>query len=119
VVPRSLLVVIALAAAASWAWRSHVSANDGELLAQRVQPGDIRMLSSETCGWCTAARRWMRSEGVAFEECFIERDAQCAADYQARGDQGTPTLIVRGHTVVGFDRERLIELVSGEAPPRR
>jgi len=110
--PRSLLVVIALAAAASWAWRGHVSAEDGELLAQKVKPGDIRMISSETCGWCTAARRWMQEEGVAFNECFIERDEQCMADYRAQGGMGTPTLIVRGHTVLGFDRARIIEIVK-------
>jgi glutaredoxin len=110
--PRSLLVVIALAAAASWAWRSHVKAQDGELLAQRVQPGDIRMISSETCGWCTAARRWMQDEGIAFDECFIERDAQCRADYAALGGQGTPTLIVRGQKVLGFDRAQIIEILK-------
>ena len=110
--PRSLLVVIALAAAGSWAWRSHVAAEDGELLARRVKPGDIRMISSETCGWCTAARRWMRQEGIAFDECFIERDAACRADYQARGGLGTPTLVVRGQTVLGFDRARIIEILK-------
>jgi glutaredoxin len=110
--PRSLLVVIALAAAASWGWRNHVSAEDGELLAQRVKPGDIRMISSQTCGWCTAARRWIKSEGIAFDECFIERDEQCMADYQARGGMGTPTLIVRGQQVLGFDRARIIEIVQ-------
>jgi glutaredoxin len=116
--PLSLIVVITVASLAAWAWRGHVAAADGELLAAHVRPGDIRMLSSETCGWCTAARGWMRSEGVPFDECFIERDAQCAADYQARGARGTPTLVVRGQTVVGFDRERVIELVSGAAPRR-
>lgn len=116
--PWSLFAVVAVTWLASSVWRSHLAAQDGELLSRRVQPGDIRMLSSETCGWCTAARRWMRSEGVAFSECFIERDAQCAADYQARGGLGTPTLVVRGQTVVGFDRERVIELVSGAAPRR-
>ncbi len=110
--PRALLVVIALVAAASWAWRSHVKSQDGELLAQRVNPGDIRMISSETCGWCTAARRWMQDEGIAFDECFIERDAQCRADYQALGGMGTPTLIVRGQTVMGFDRARIIEILQ-------
>lgn len=110
--PTSLLVVIAVTAAAAWAWRSHVAAADGELLAQRVKPGDIRMISSETCGWCTAARRWMRSEGVPFEECFIEREARCLADYQALGGQGTPTLVVRGQLVRGFDRARIIEILK-------
>lgn len=109
---RSLLVVIALTAAASWAWRSHVAAEDGKLLAERVKPGDIRMISSETCGWCTAARRWMTSEGIPFSECFIEKDAQCDADFRARGGSGTPTLVVRGQTVVGFDRARIIELLK-------
>lgn len=110
--PLSLIVVVAVAAAASWAWRSHVKAADGELLAQRVKPGDIRMISSETCGWCTAARRWMQAEGIPFQECFIERDAQCRADYQALGGMGTPTLVVRGQTVLGFDRARIIEIVQ-------
>ncbi len=110
--PRSLIVVIALTAAASWAWRSHVKSEDGEFLAARVQPGDIRMISSETCGWCTAARRWMQDEGIAFSECFVERDSQCLADFQALGGAGTPTLVVRGQRVVGFDRARIIEILK-------
>ncbi|MEO6279080.1 glutaredoxin family protein [Roseateles sp.] len=110
--PLSLLVVVGLTALASWAWRGHVAAQDGELLAQRAKPGDIRMISSETCGWCTAARRWMTQQHVPFSECFIERDAQCLADYQALGAAGTPTLIVRGQRVIGFDRARLLQILQ-------
>ena len=110
--PRSLLVVIALTVAASWAWRSHVASQDGELLAGRVKPGDIRMISSETCPYCLAARRWMTAQQVPFSECFIERDAQCLADYQALGAAGTPTLVVRGQRVIGFDRARLLEILK-------
>ena len=117
--PLSLLAVIGITALASWAWRSHVAAADGELLAQRVKPGDIRMISSETCGWCTAARRWMQGEGVPFSECFIERDAQCLADYQALGGMGTPTLIVRGQKVLGFDRARILEILEQAEPNRQ
>lgn len=108
----SLFVVIAITWLASSAWRGHVAGKDGELLAERVQPGDIHMISSETCGWCTAARRWMKGEGVPFSECFIEKDAQCEADFRARGGMGTPTLVVRGQTVVGFDRARILEIVK-------
>lgn len=113
--PLSLIVIIVLAATASWAWRSHVAAADGERLAQRVKPGDIRMISSETCGWCTAARRWMTEQRVPFDECFIERDAQCAADYRALGGMGTPTLLVRGQRVLGFDRQRILALLGEPA----
>ena len=109
--PRSLLVVIAVAAVASWAWRGHVGAADGEALKPHVRPGDIRMISSETCGWCVAARRWLTQQAIPFQECFIERDAQCRADYQALGAAGTPTLLVRGQRVIGFDRARLREIL--------
>ena len=116
--PLSLFVVIAVAWASFWAWRQHVAAADGTALAGLARPGDIRMLSSETCPYCVAARRWMTQQGVPFSECLIERDAQCLAAYQALGAVGTPTLVVRGQRVVGFDRARLIELLSG-APPSR
>ncbi|MFG6433070.1 glutaredoxin family protein [Roseateles sp. LYH14W] len=117
--PLSLFVVVGLTALASWAWRSHVAAEDGQLLAQRAKPGDIRMISSETCGWCTVARRWMTQQRVPFTECFIERDAQCLADYQALGGRGTPTLVVRGQTVTGFDRARIIGILEQAEPNRQ
>lgn len=110
--PLSLLVVVGLTALASWAWRGHVADRDGALLAQRVQPGDIRMISSETCPYCLAARRWMVKEGIPFKECLIERDAQCLADYQALGAAGTPTLVVRGQRVIGFDRGRMLAILQ-------
>lgn len=115
----SLLVVVAVAWLASAAWRSHVEAQDGELLAQGVQPGDIRMFSSETCPYCVAARRWMTEEGVPFSECFVERDEQCMADYQALGAEGTPTLLVRGQRVVGFDRAAILGVIEEAGPSRQ
>ena len=110
--PTSLLAVIAVAWLASWAWRGHVAAEDGVELARLARPGDIRMISSETCPYCLAARQWMTQQGVPFGECFIERDAACAEDFQAQGAVGTPTLVVRGQRVIGFDRARLMEILK-------
>lgn len=118
-VPRSLLVVVALAALASWAWRGRVAEADGQALKQRARPGDIRMLSSETCPWCVVARRWMTQQGVPFQECFIEREPTCLADYQALGAAGTPTLLVRGQRIVGFDRQALLAALSVSPPGGR
>ncbi len=113
--PWSLFVVVGAAWAASAAWRGHVAAQDGERLAARAEPGDIRMLSSETCPYCEAARRSMTAHGVRFDECFIERDAQCKALYEATLARGTPTLLVRGRAQLGFDVRRVIAAL--EAAP--
>lgn len=107
-----LLLIVTAVSGAAWAWRAHIEAQDGRALAALTRPGDIRMMSSESCGHCSAARRWMQVQGVPFSECFIERDAQCAADYLALGAAGTPTLRVRGQTVLGLDRARLRDLLK-------
>lgn len=107
---RSLLglvaVVLAAGALTAW-WQGDAARRDAQRLAALARPGDIRMLSSETCVYCAAARRWMTEHRVAFDECFIERDADCRTLYEAAGARGTPTLLVRGQVQLGFDAKRV------------
>ncbi len=109
--PRSIALLLALvlgAGAASQWWAQGSEQRRGERLAAVAAPGDIRMLSSETCVYCAAARRWMTQHRVRFDECFIERDAQCKLLYEAAQARGTPTLLVRGQVQVGFDPARVL-----------
>jgi glutaredoxin len=109
--PRSiaLLAVLVLGVSAGMQWWGHAGEQRrGERLAALAQAGDIRMLSSETCVFCTAARRWLTEQRVPFEECFVERDAQCRAAYDATLARGTPTLIVRGQVQLGFDAGKVL-----------
>ncbi len=105
----SLAVVVALASGASQWWRSHLAGSLGEQLAAQARPGDIQMLSSTTCVYCTVARRWLTDQQVPFGECFVERDADCAARYQAVGARGTPTLVVRGQVQLGFSPQQVLD----------
>jgi glutaredoxin len=102
-----VVLVLAVGLATQW-WQGAAARSEGERLAALARPGDIRMLSSETCVYCTAARRWMSEQRVAFDECFIERDADCRALYEATTARGTPTLLVRGQVQLGFDARRVI-----------
>ncbi|MDP3084421.1 MAG: glutaredoxin family protein [Rubrivivax sp.] len=102
-----LALVLAVAGASQW-WSSRHEQRLGAQLAALAAPGDIRMLSSETCVFCAVARRWFSEHGVRFSECFIERDADCAAAYQALLSPGTPLLLVRGQQQLGFSPERVL-----------
>ena len=95
-------MLVALVGGASEWWREHQASVLGRQLAQASRPGDIEMLSSVTCVFCERARRWLGRHQVAFTECFIERDADCAQRYQALGARGTPTLLVRGQAQLGM-----------------
>lgn len=108
----SLVVIVAVVLGLSTLARGWQTRSDGEALRERVQPGDLLMLSSTTCPYCTKAREWLTEQRVPHRECFIETDAACASEFRARGAIGTPTLVVRGQTVVGFDRTRLLALLE-------
>ena len=53
------------------------------------------------------ARAWLTEHQVAFSECFIETDRECAFRFEAVRGQGTPVLLVRGQVMLGFDAERV------------
>ena len=106
-----LLMLLAVSAATQW-WAGHSQARLGQKLAALAQPGDIQMLSSTTCGYCKVARQWMQQHGVAFSECFIETDKACAAQFDAVRAPGTPVLLVRGQSQVGFDAKRVLGTLS-------
>ena len=107
------LAIVAVVAVAALQWWTGRSGNAlGREVAQAAAPGDIRMLSSTTCGICTAARLWFQRHEVAFEECFIDKDAACAAQFESLRMPGTPVILVRGRPVLGFDPQRLRDALS-------
>lgn len=108
-----VLIVLIAAFVGISQWAGNRQADEqGARLRALARPGDIQMLSSEHCVFCKLARDWLTEQRVPFTECLIERDGACMAEYQARGARGTPTFVVRGHTLLGFDRERIVELLG-------
>ena len=50
-----ILMLLAVSAGTQW-WAGHSQARLGDKMAALAQPGDIQMLSSNTCAFCTVAR---------------------------------------------------------------
>ncbi|MDN3920736.1 glutaredoxin family protein [Roseateles violae] len=116
---RSLLTVVLIAAVvfgSSQLLRIWGADAQGQALRERVRPGDIVMLSSENCLYCVRARHWLDAQHVPYRACFIETDAACRAAYEAHGARGTPMMLVRGQTLVGFDVPGLLEALSPHHP---
>ena len=110
----SVAVVVALASGASHWWRVHLAGSLGERMAALARPGDIQLLSSTTCVYCTVARRWLTDQQVPFKECFVEQDADCAQRYQALGARGTPTVVLRGAMQLGFSPQLVLDRLVTE-----
>lgn len=116
---KSLLALGALlfvvSTAQTW-WAGRYDKRLGDSVAALAAPGDIRMISSENCAICQLARQWLLQHRVPFQECLIERDAACRADFEATGAPGTPVFQVRGRQMLGFKAEALRDLLERTAP---
>ena len=112
---RQGLILIGVITLVSVAWEGYRQWDDqrwADRLAAQVHPDDIRMISSETCFFCTRARQWMTEHHIAFTECFIERDAKCAADFRTLRAPGTPVLLVRQQMQLGFQPEHVAQALA-------
>jgi len=108
----SLLAVVLAVGGVSEGWRAWSNQRLGREVAALARPGDIEMIASDTCIFCAAARSWFGANGVPFSECSIERDANCAARFEALGSPGTPVLLVRGKPQVGFSAQRVAQALG-------
>ena len=112
---RALLTVSAIVIGVGWATQAlqgwHSDRIGGQVAAV-AKPGDIRMLSSNICEYCTKARNWFTANAVPFSECFIESDSTCAAQFADAAAPGTPVLLVRGQKLVGFDARAVADALG-------
>jgi len=106
-----VLVVLGTSAAVQW-WHGANEARLGAAMAMKAEPGDIRMIASDTCMYCDHARTFFNEYHVTFSECSIERDKGCDANYRATLAPGTPVLVVRGKPQLGFDPKRVLEALG-------
>jgi glutaredoxin len=55
---------------------------------------------------------FLKQKGVSFTSKDIANDEHAFDEMVALGAAGTPTIVVDGQTVIGFNRQRLEELLT-------
>lgn len=72
----------------------------------------VTIYSTQTCGYCKAAKDFMASKGVAFEDVDVGIDQAKAREMiEKSGQMGVPVIVVGSGSeeelIVGFDQNRL------------
>ena len=99
-------------AQAALSQRGGPSRQELRALAATVRPGEVVMHSTQDCGYCVQAKRWLTRHGFAFTECDIERVARCEREFADHGADGTPYLLVRGQSMQNdFDADEFVALL--------
>jgi glutaredoxin-like YruB-family protein len=73
----------------------------------------VTVYSTPTCSWCNRLKSWLRSNQIAFSDIDISRDENAEQELVRRsGQQGVPQTDINGQIVVGFDQNKLKELLG-------
>ncbi|UCD04303.1 MAG: glutaredoxin family protein [Candidatus Woesearchaeota archaeon] len=73
----------------------------------------IVIYSTPTCHHCHYAKRFLEENNIDFKEIDVSMDPEAAAEMVMKsGQQGVPVIDIDGNIVVGFNREKIIELLG-------
>ncbi|MEL7601237.1 MAG: glutaredoxin domain-containing protein [Proteiniphilum sp.] len=73
----------------------------------------VTVYSTPTCSWCNTLKGWLRRNNIPFTDVDVSRDEHAAQDLVRRtGQQGVPQTDINGQVVVGFNEQRLKELLE-------
>lgn len=73
---------------------------------------EIVVYSSDSCAYCTALKEYLKSKDVAYTEKNISKDMEARSELINMGHMGVPVTIVDGQEIVGFDQQRIDDLLG-------
>lgn len=73
---------------------------------------NVVIYSSNTCGYCVEAKKYLDSIGVAYTEKNVSVDVEARKELMSQGFMGVPVIFVDNEIIQGFDKRRLDELLK-------
>ncbi|TJX12965.1 glutaredoxin family protein [Tissierella creatinini] len=73
---------------------------------------EVVVYTSNTCPYCTLAKNYLGEKGISYTEKNVQTDKEARKELMAMGHMGVPVLVVNGEEIVGFDKEKLDELLD-------
>lgn len=73
---------------------------------------DVTIYSTNSCPHCVAAKEYFNEKGISFTEKNVQTDVAARKELMKMGHMGVPVIFIDGEEVVGFDRERIDQLIN-------
>jgi len=73
----------------------------------------LKIYTTPTCVYCRMAKDFFNQHSVQYEEHNVMEDLKAREEMVSKsGQMGVPVIDVEGELIVGFDKERLVELLD-------
>jgi glutaredoxin-like YruB-family protein len=73
----------------------------------------IKVYSTDSCPWCHKAKDWLKENNIEFEDINVGEDQEAAKEMAEKsGQRGVPVIMVDDEIIIGFNEEKLKELLG-------
>ena len=72
---------------------------------------DIMVYTSSTCPYCTTAKSYLEDKGIAFTEKNVQTSKEARKELMDMGHMGVPVIVIDGEEIVGFDKDKIEEVL--------
>jgi glutaredoxin-like YruB-family protein len=73
----------------------------------------VKVYSTPTCPWCVKVKEYLRDNNVNFEDINVATNRDAAMEMVKKtGQMGVPVIEIDGQYVVGFDKNRIDNLLE-------
>lgn len=73
---------------------------------------NVTIYSSNTCPHCVTAKQYMKDNGIEFTEKNVSTDSEARKELMSKGYMGVPVIIIGEEEIVGFNKEKIDELLK-------
>ena len=72
-----------------------------------------KIYSTPTCVYCKTLKGYLKKNGLEFEDIDVSKDEkQLQTMIKASGQMGVPVVDIDGQVIVGFDKEKIDQLLN-------
>jgi len=75
----------------------------------------IKVYSTPTCPYCVTLKKFLKEKAIEFVDVDVSQDEKELNEMISKsGQMGVPVVDINGEIVVGFDRDRICQLLKIE-----
>ncbi|MDD2913220.1 MAG: glutaredoxin family protein [Candidatus Pacebacteria bacterium] len=73
----------------------------------------ILVYTTPVCPYCVTVKNFLKDNNIEFEEIDVSADEKAAEEMISKsGQMGVPVLDIGGEIVIGFDKEKISQLLG-------
>jgi len=73
----------------------------------------IAIYSTSTCPFCIRTKQFLKENNIKFEDIDVSEDQEKAQEMiKKSGQMGVPVIDIDGEIIVGFDKEKIKEVLG-------